>query len=107
MFVQPIYYNAPSQIEQSPIDFLHPRIAAYLKTLFPDFDETKLQLKEIRSVTWNDGSLGCPMPGLCYTQALVPGYLIEMEYMGTVIEIHTDSQMNAFALPNIGFIHSI
>lgn len=26
-----------------------------------------------RSVTWNDGSLGCPVPGQSYTQALVPG----------------------------------
>ena len=25
------------------------------------------------SVTWNDGSLGCPQPGQSYTQALVPG----------------------------------
>ncbi|MBA3019805.1 MAG: hypothetical protein KJ738_07750 [Actinobacteria bacterium] len=25
------------------------------------------------SITWNDGSLGCPEPGKFYTQALVPG----------------------------------
>lgn len=25
------------------------------------------------SVTWRDGSLGCPVPGRMYTQALVPG----------------------------------
>ncbi|MDO5740602.1 MAG: hypothetical protein Q4P07_10685 [Ornithinimicrobium sp.] len=24
-------------------------------------------------VTWSDGSLGCPKPGMMYTQALVPG----------------------------------
>ena len=24
-------------------------------------------------VTWRDGSLGCPKPGMMYTQALVPG----------------------------------
>ncbi|MFK5647506.1 hypothetical protein ACI3ET_13385 [Ornithinimicrobium sp. LYQ121] len=24
-------------------------------------------------VTWSDGSLGCPQPGMMYTQALVPG----------------------------------
>jgi hypothetical protein len=27
-------------------------------------------------VTWRDGSLGCPEPGMMYTQALVPGYRI-------------------------------
>jgi hypothetical protein len=26
-----------------------------------------------RSMTWNDGSLGCPKPGQSYTQSLVPG----------------------------------
>ncbi|HEY4190196.1 MAG TPA: hypothetical protein VGM28_07230 [Candidatus Limnocylindrales bacterium] len=25
---------------------------------------------------WNDGSLGCPEPGVLYTQSLVPGYEI-------------------------------
>lgn len=25
-------------------------------------------------VTWSDGSLGCPQPGMMYTQALVPGW---------------------------------
>jgi hypothetical protein len=28
------------------------------------------------AVTWPDGSLGCPVPGQYYTQALVPGYRI-------------------------------
>lgn len=28
------------------------------------------------AVTWPDGSLGCPQPGMLYTQALVPGYRI-------------------------------
>ena len=26
--------------------------------------------------TWNDGSLGCPQPGMGYTQALVPGWQV-------------------------------
>lgn len=30
-------------------------------------------LVSAKSVTWNDGSLGCPQPGQSYTQALVPG----------------------------------
>ena len=28
----------------------------------------------VESVIWSDGSLGCPQPGLMYTQALVPGW---------------------------------
>ena len=33
-------------------------------------------------VTWNDGSLGCPRPGMAYTQALVPGYWVVLEADG-------------------------
>jgi hypothetical protein len=29
-------------------------------------------------LTWPDGSLGCPEPGMSYTQALVDGYRIEL-----------------------------
>jgi hypothetical protein len=33
-----------------------------------------VQLIQAEAVTWNDGSLGCPEPGMFYTQALVDGY---------------------------------
>lgn len=29
-------------------------------------------------VTWSDGSLGCPQPGMHYTQALVPGWHVHI-----------------------------
>ena len=32
----------------------------------------------VEDVTWRDGSLGCPQPGMSYTQALVDGYRIEL-----------------------------
>ncbi|MEI7744377.1 MAG: hypothetical protein WCK58_11605 [Chloroflexota bacterium] len=35
------------------------------------------------AVTWPDGSLGCPEPGVMYTQALVPGYRVVLESGGT------------------------
>lgn len=28
------------------------------------------------AVTWSDGSIGCPQPGMNYTMALVPGYRV-------------------------------
>ncbi len=33
-----------------------------------------IEVVEAMSMTWNDGSLGCPEPGMAYTQALVDGY---------------------------------
>jgi hypothetical protein len=38
----------------------------------------KARLVSIEAVTWRDGSLGCPQPGMGYTQALVPGWRIEL-----------------------------
>ena len=31
------------------------------------------------AVTWTDGSIGCPQPGMMYTQALVPGYRVVLQ----------------------------
>ena len=37
-------------------------------------------------VTFPDGSLGCPQPGMVYTQALVDGYKIVAEAGGTTYD---------------------
>ncbi|MDL9979478.1 hypothetical protein [Microbacterium candidum] len=39
-------------------------------------------------VTWRDGSLGCPRPGLMYTQALVEGYRIVLRVGGRELHYH-------------------
>jgi hypothetical protein len=36
----------------------------------------QLVIVRVESVVWNDGSLGCPEPGMEYTQALVEGYWV-------------------------------
>ena len=44
------------------------------------------------AVTWSDGSLGCPEPGMLYTQALVPGYRIVAEAGGQRYEYHASAR---------------
>lgn len=39
-------------------------------------DAADLQVLVGEAVTWPDGSLGCPEPGMMYTQALIDGYQI-------------------------------
>jgi hypothetical protein len=39
-------------------------------------------------VTWSDGSLGCPQPGMMYTQALVPGYRIVLRAGEETLNYH-------------------
>jgi hypothetical protein len=50
----------------------------------------KFVVKRAETVTWLDGSLGCPDPDAFYTQALVPGYRIQLEAGGQAFDYHTD-----------------
>ncbi len=45
-----------------------------------------LKILSAEAVTWSDGSLGCPQPGMMYTQALVPGYRVRIEADGQVLD---------------------
>jgi hypothetical protein len=47
-----------------------------------------LQLLSATAVTWRDGSLGCPQPGMVYTQALVPGYRVRIRAAGQDLDYH-------------------
>jgi hypothetical protein len=51
-----------------------------------------LKLVSAESVTWSDGSLGCPQPGMLYTQALVPGYRIRIEARGELLDYHANAR---------------
>jgi hypothetical protein len=44
---------------------------------------------QAEAVQWNDGSLGCPQPGLEYTQAIVDGYRIVVEWGGQQFDYRT------------------
>jgi hypothetical protein len=39
----------------------------------------RIEIVKSEQVVWNDGSLGCPQPGMFYTQALVNGYWLILE----------------------------
>jgi hypothetical protein len=40
------------------------------------------------AVTWSDGSLGCPEPGMMYTQALVPGFRVVVRAGDETLNFH-------------------
>ena len=53
-------------------------------------DPDAIDVISTEAVTWNDGSLGCPEPGMSYTMALVDGYHLilraadeELDYRAT------------------------
>ena len=41
---------------------------------------------DARTVTWNDGSLGCPTPGNAYTQMIIPGMRVLVTASGTTYD---------------------
>ena len=47
-----------------------------------------LELIGAETVTWRDGSLGCPQPGMAYTQALVPGWRVRLRGPAGVLDYH-------------------
>ncbi|MFZ2650967.1 MAG: hypothetical protein WA210_12775 [Burkholderiaceae bacterium] len=47
-------------------------------------------------VMWSDGSLGCPQPGMGYTQALVPGYRIRIQAGSETLEYHASARGKPF-----------
>jgi hypothetical protein len=64
--------------------------------------ETGVPLNEIsvvtaESVTWSDGSIGCPEEGMGYTQALVPGFRVVLDVAGEEIHYHAGSDGQFFA----------
>ena len=53
---------------------------------------SQLQVVLAESVTWSDGSLGCPRPGMLYTQALVPGFRVRLKVAADVWNYHASGR---------------
>ena len=51
-------------------------------------DASTLKVVSSEAVTWPDGGLGCPEPGMLYTMALVPGYRIRIQAGDKVLDYH-------------------
>ena len=58
-----------------------------------------LQVLSAESVTWPDGSVGCPLPGMMYTQALVPGYRVRIQAGTEVLNYHATRSGNVALCP--------
>ena len=53
-----------------------------------EVDPSEVVVVAADAVTWSDGSLGCPEPGMAYTQALVPGYRVVVEAGDVEMSFH-------------------
>jgi hypothetical protein len=59
-----------------------------------------IEFLEFEDVVWPDGSLGCPMPGMAYTQVLVEGYRILLQYEDQVYAYHGGGSRPPFLCQN-------
>jgi hypothetical protein len=55
-----------------------------------------MEVLEARSVVWNDGSIGCPTPGMAYIQVQVEGALVRLRVGDQTYEYHTGGNRAPF-----------
>jgi len=67
-----------------PADITDPIVADAATRL--GVDPSVVAIVDAHAETWPDGSLGCPEPGMMYTQALVDGYQVIVEAHGTQLD---------------------
>ena len=58
-----------------------------------------LRVTRVERVTWLDGSLGCPEPGMMYAQTLMPGYRIRVEAGDRTLDYHADTRGTVLPCP--------
>jgi hypothetical protein len=83
--------SADAAIVAAAVDDLAERLAVATEAV---------ELVEFERVTWNDGSLGCPQPGMMYTQALVDGSRTVLEVDGVTYDYHAGKDDKPFLCEN-------
>jgi hypothetical protein len=63
-------------------------------------DADAIKIKLARQITWRSGALGCPKPGMSYTQALVSGVLILLDADGETFGYHAQENQKPFYCPS-------
>jgi hypothetical protein len=59
-----------------------------------------IEVVSAEEVTWPDGSLGCPEPGMSYTQALVEGSKVVLKHEDRVFVYHAGDDDQPFLCPS-------
>jgi hypothetical protein len=80
--------DMPPVTGKAPEDVLSPIIADVAERT--GAEPAEIEVLRSQSITWNDGSLGCPKPGMGYTQALVEGYWVVLSYQGQEFDYRLD-----------------
>lgn len=92
--ISPITGEVPAELLDTILKDLSERIHVTRESIIVIQDQ---------AIVWNDGSLGCPQPGVFYTQAQVNGYWVILEAEGKRYDYHATDR-GYFFLCNNGFL---
>lgn len=53
---------------------------------------SEISVQQVEAREWGDSSLGCPQPGILYSQIVTPGFLIVINSRGKQLEYHSDTR---------------
>ena len=65
-----------------------------------NFDTTEVEVVEAKAVVWPDGGLGCPEPGVVYTQVQREGTLIRLRVGKRTYQYHSGGGRPPFLCEN-------
>ncbi len=85
----------PPTLPADPVEQAKAALASHLGV-----DQSQVTVVSSDEVTWRDGSLGCPEPGMFYTQALIPGTRTILEVAGKQYHYHSGGNRTPFLCEN-------
>jgi hypothetical protein len=65
-----------------------------------EIEPSQIRVVTQEEVTWRDGSMGCPKPGMLYPQVLTDGTRVVLEADGKEYEYHAGGRRSAFLCEN-------
>lgn len=86
----------PGDLEVTPMPDIPDHLRDLVQQMIVDLSErlgvSEADIRFLRAdaVDWPDSSLGCPEPGMMYTQVITPGYQVIVEAEGQLHFYHTN-----------------
>ena len=90
-------------VGEVPLDMLDAIIADLAESL--DISAEEITVVQAREVEWNDGSLGCPQPGMMYIQVITPGFRVVLLAKDQMFDYHTDTNTRFILCNGYGVIN--
>jgi hypothetical protein len=80
----------------------NPIVAAAIKDLSKRLgvEASEIEVVSFEAVTWPDGGLGCPQPGMMYTQSMVDGSRTVLRVDGVEYTYHSGGSRGPFLCEN-------